>query len=82
MKEVTLYSYEECPYCQKTKAYLKEHNISFTNKDVHKDEKFANEMIEKTNQMAVPVLISKEGKKEDVLIGFDEDALNKIFARQ
>jgi glutaredoxin-like YruB-family protein len=80
MKHVTLYSYEECPYCQKTKAYLKEHNITYTNKDVHKDEKNADEMIKLTGQMAVPVLIAKEGEKEDVLIGYDEEALNKIFS--
>jgi glutaredoxin 3 len=82
MKTVTLYSYEECPYCQKTKAYLKERNIPFTNKDVHNEEKYAEEMIKRTGQMAVPALIAKEGDAEEVLIGFDLEALDKIFGSQ
>lgn len=82
MKQVTLYSYKECPYCQKTKAYLKSHGIAYTNKDVHKEEKNAEEMIKLTGQMAVPVLIANHGDKEDALIGYDEEALNKIFVSE
>lgn len=80
MKEIVLYSYEECPYCQKTKAYLKEKSITYTNKDVHKEEKNADEMIQLTGQMGVPVLVVRNADKENIVIGFDPQKIDEALA--
>jgi glutaredoxin-like YruB-family protein len=73
MKKVVVYSTKECPWCKKTKEFLKAHNISFTEKDVGSDEKAAEEMVKKSGQQGVPV-IEIDGK---ISVGFDEEKLKK-----
>lgn len=68
MKNVKVYSTENCPFCIKTKEFLKQHNIEYENLDVAKDEKARDDMIEKSDQMSVPV-IDIDG---EIIIGFDE----------
>lgn len=73
MPKVIIYTTETCPFCYRTKEFLKEHKIPFTEKDVGRDRKFAEEMIKKSRQMAVPT-IDIDG---DIIVGFDEEALRK-----
>ncbi|MBW2993756.1 glutathione S-transferase N-terminal domain-containing protein [Candidatus Woesearchaeota archaeon] len=53
--KVTVYSTNQCPWCDKVKDFLTEHNIEFEIKDVGTDENAKKEMLEKTGQMGVPV---------------------------
>ena len=76
MAKVTVYSSEACPWCHKAKDFLKEHNIEFEDKNVAKDETAKNELIEKSGQMGVPVIII-EG--HDPIIGFDVEAIKKAL---
>ena len=71
MKSVKIYSTPTCPWCIRTKKFLNDNNIPFEDMDVAADEKAAQEMIQKTGQMGVPVL-DIEGT---IIIGYD---LNKI----
>ena len=77
--KVTVYSTPTCPFCTKAKEYLKENNIEFKAIDVAEDEEARNEMIEKSGQMSVPVIIVEKGegekKTEQILVGFDLDEL-------
>ena len=72
-KKVTVYSTPTCPYCTKTKQFLKDNNIEFENIDVSSNQTKAQEMIDKSGQMGVPVL-DINGK---VIVGFDKEAINK-----
>lgn len=75
MAKVTVYSTATCPWCKKVKAFLKEHKVSFTEKDVGEDTKAAQEMIAKSGQQGVPVtIIGKE-----IIVGFDEGKLRKAL---
>lgn len=76
---VTIYSTPECQYCKRTKVFFKENNIEYTDIDVSKDEKKAEEMIHKSGQMAVPVILIEKDGKEDVVIGFDEKKLREFL---
>jgi len=76
MANVTVYSSEMCPWCHKAKDFLKEHNIEFENKDVANDEVARNELMEKSGQLGVPVIIV-EG--HDPIIGFDIEAIKKAL---
>lgn len=67
MKKIEIYSTPTCPYCKQAKEFLKENNIEFTNFDVSTDTKKAQEMIEKSGQMGVPVL-DIDG---EIIVGFD-----------
>ena len=58
------------------KQFLKDGGIAFTDVDVATDQKKAEEMIEKSGQMGVPVIVVKdEAGKEEVIIGFDRPKL-------
>lgn len=71
--KVKVYSTSTCPWCHKVKAFLKDNHIHFEDIDVSSDKEAADEMIEKSGQMGVPV-IDINGK---MIIGFDQEALKK-----
>ena len=73
--KVKIYTTPTCPWCKKTKAFLKENNISFEEIDVSNNKVASKEMIEKSGQMGVPV-IDVDGK---IITGFDKDELKKIL---
>lgn len=77
MKKVLIYTTPTCIYCQMTKAFFKENNIEYAEKDVASDDKAREEMIEKTGQLGVPV-IEIDGK---IVVGFDKEKLSELLAR-
>ena len=76
MTEVKVYSTKTCPWCIKVKEFLNEKKIEFEDIDVSVDQKAANEMIEKSGQMGVPV-IDINGK---IIVGFDKEEIEKALA--
>jgi glutaredoxin-like YruB-family protein len=75
MAKVTIYTTPTCGYCRATKAFLNEHNIPFTEHDVANDSEKANEMIEKSGQMGVPV-IDIDGT---IVVGFNQSRLSELL---
>lgn len=76
MKVVTIYTTPTCGFCAMTKKFFKEHDISYAEKDVSQDGGSAQEMIEKSGQMGVPVIvIADEGGAETLVVGFDRPRL-------
>ncbi|MCX6777669.1 MAG: glutathione S-transferase N-terminal domain-containing protein [Candidatus Micrarchaeota archaeon] len=73
MPEVKVYSTPTCPYCVKAKDFLKENKIPYKDINVGQDREAAEYMIEKTDQMGVPV-IEIDGK---FIVGFDKEAIKK-----
>jgi len=78
-KEVKVYSTPACPWCVKAKEWLKENKVKFTEVDVAEDEKGREEMIEKSGQMGVPVIIIENEGKEEVIVGFDQGKLKSAL---
>ncbi len=74
-KKVIVYSTPSCPYCIMAEDFLKEHKIKFEHVDVSKNQERAQEMIEKSGQMGVPV-IDVDG---EIIVGFDQDKLEKAL---
>ncbi len=70
-KKVTIYSTPTCHFCQMTKDYLKDHNISYTEYDVAHDLAKRQEMIQKSGQMGVPVIVIGD----EMIIGFDQERI-------
>jgi len=70
-KTVKIYSTPTCPYCIRAKQFLTENDIPFENYDVSSDQQKAEEMIQKSGQMGVPVL-DIEG---EIIVGFDKDKI-------
>jgi len=76
MKNVQIYSTPTCHFCHMAKDYFKENNIEYTEYDVAADAEKRAEMMEKTGQMGVPVIIIGE----DVLVGFQEAKIKELLA--
>jgi len=74
-KTVKIYSTPTCPWCIRTKQFLKENNIDFQNMDVSSDKQAADEMMKKTGQMGVPV-IDIEG---EIIVGFDKERIKQAL---
>ena len=62
-----------------TKEFFKEHNIAYTEKDVAGDEAAAEEMMQKTGQMAVPVIIIEKDGETETIVGFDKEKLTQVL---
>jgi glutaredoxin-like YruB-family protein len=74
-QKVTVYGTQICPWCHRTREFLKEHRVKFKDVDVGKSVKAAQEMIKKSGQQGVPV-IDINGK---IIIGYDEHQLKKLL---
>ena len=73
--EVIIYSTPNCPWCARTKQYLKEHNIPFIDYDVSTNREKAEEMIQKSGQMGVPV-VDIDGV---IIVGFDKPRIDLML---
>jgi len=74
-KSVKVYSTPTCPWCVRVKQFLSENNIVFENFDVSADEAKAEEMMNKSGQMGVPV-IDIDG---EIILGFDKERIKKAL---
>lgn len=75
MKNVTIYTTPTCAFCKAAKAFFKEHNVAYTEHDVAADRAKAQEMIQKSGQMGVPVIFVDN----DMTVGFDEGRLSQLL---
>ena len=75
MPKIKVFSTPSCVYCVTLKEFLRENNIKFEDIDVSMDRKMADEMIEKSGQMGVPVL-DIDGQ---IIIGFDKEKISKLL---
>ncbi len=75
MTNITIYTTPTCIYCKMTKAFFKEHDVSYQEKDVSSDPAAQEEMIGKSGQMGVPV-IDVNG---EIIIGFDKEKLTALL---
>lgn len=72
---VKIYSTPTCVYCRLAKEFFKENGIKYEEVDVSADQEAAQEMIDKTGQMGVPV-IEIDGK---LVVGFDKNHVKKML---
>ena len=70
---VKIYTTNHCPYCKMAKEFFTKHNVKYEEINVEENEKAAEDMIEKSGQMGVPV-IEINGT---IIVGFDKRAIEK-----
>jgi glutaredoxin len=61
------------------KSYFQKNNVQYQEVDVSQDRQAAEEMINKTGQMGVPVISIEENGKESVVIGFNQPVLAQLL---
>lgn len=72
---VKIYTTTWCHFCKEAKKFFSENNVKFTEVNVENDQKAAEEMIEKSGQMGVPV-IEING---EIIVGFDRNRIKKAL---
>ncbi len=77
-KHVKIYSTLTCPWCLKAKQFFKDNNIVFEDTDISNNQSAAEEMVQKSGQMGVPVL-DIEG---EIIIGFDKEKIKSALGLQ
>lgn len=75
MSNVIVYSTPSCPWCHRAKDYFKEKGVPFIDYDVAADTEKAQEMINKSGQMGVPV-IDIDGQ---IVVGFEIGKINELL---
>ncbi len=70
---VKVYSTPTCPYCRMAKNYFHSKKIDFVDIDVSQNSEKAQEMMDLSGQMGVPVIVIGE----DVIVGFNQAEIEK-----
>ena len=76
MKKVEVYSTETCHFCHMAKDFFAAHDVPFTEYNVGTDIAKRNEMLNKSGQMGVPVIVIDD---KDVIVGFDQPRIVEVL---
>ncbi len=73
--KVTVYSADWCGFCHAAKQYFDKLGVKYTEKNVEADPAFAQEAVEKSGQMGIPV-IDIDG---EIIVGFDRPKIDNTL---
>jgi glutaredoxin 3 len=73
--KVIIFSTPTCSYCNAAKRYFREKSVRFTDVDVSRDESAARDMMRRTGQMGVPVILIDNRP----IIGFDRPKIDQLL---
>ena len=77
-KNITVYSTSTWPWCYRAKEYLSQKGVKFQEYDVGKDREKAREMIQKSGQMSVPVIMIND----QIILGFNQAKIDELLAKE
>lgn len=72
---IKVYTIPDCPWCKKTKAYLKSKGVDYTDLNVEEDMEARREFLTISKQQSLPV-INING---NIVIGYDKDEIDKYL---
>ncbi len=75
MQTVTIYSTPSCHFCHMAKEFFKEKNVAYTEYDVASDQEKRKEMVEKSGQMGVPVIVIGN----NLIVGFNKSKIVELL---
>jgi glutaredoxin 3 len=73
--KVTIYTTPSCVYCKMAKAFFAKNNVQFEEKNVASDLVARQDMLEKSQQLGVPVI----EVDDTIIIGFDQKNLESAL---
>ena len=76
MKKVEIYSTPSCHFCHMAKEFFAANNIPFTDYNVASDTAKREEMLDKSGQMGVPVIVIDD---KDLVVGFDQKRVAELL---
>ncbi len=74
---IKIYTTPTCSYCTVAKNYFKENGVKFTEYNVARDLRRADEMVKKSGQMGVPVL-DINGR---IIVGFNKPEIERALRK-
>ena len=75
MAQVSIYSTPSCTYCKAAKEYFAENNVQFQEFNVAEDMARRQEMIERSGQMGVPVIMIDN----NIVVGYNKPKLAELL---
>ncbi len=75
MKKVSIYSTQTCHFCIMAKDFFKTNNVAFEDFDVGGDAVKRQDMIDRSGQMGVPVIMIGD----DVIVGFNRPLIAQLL---
>jgi glutaredoxin-like YruB-family protein len=75
VKQVTVYSTPTCTWCNTLKTWLRKNNIPFTDVDVSRDQRAAEELVRRTGQQGVP----QTDINGQIVVGFNQARLKELL---
>lgn len=75
-KKVEIYSTPTCHFCHMAKEFFAANNIPFTDYNVATDTAKREEMMDKSGQLGVPVIVIDD---KDLIIGFDREHIATLL---
>jgi len=75
MQNVTIYSTPSCHFCHLAKDFFKEKNVAYTEYNVASDLERRKEMVQKSGQMGVPVILIGP----ELIVGFDKPKIVQLL---
>ncbi len=80
-KKVEIYSTPTCHFCAVAKDFLKDHGVEFNEYDVIADTEKRVEMMDRTGQLGVPVIVvsGETPEEEKIMVGFNEHLLREVL---
>lgn len=75
MKKITIYSTPTCHFCHMAKDFLTSKGIPFEDFNVATDLEKRKEMMDKSGQMGVPVILVED----QLIVGFDRERIEQLL---
>lgn len=72
---IIIFSTPSCPWCNRVKRYLKEKGFRYRDVDVSRDQQAARDVVRKTGQMGVPVVLINNRP----IIGFNKAEIDRLL---
>ncbi|WP_019152990.1 glutaredoxin family protein [Robertmurraya massiliosenegalensis] len=76
MSNITIYTQPDCPPCEIAKLFLNEYGFTYELKDIKKDNKARNELINKYQSYSTPTFVING---ETVITGFEIEKLKEAL---
>ncbi len=76
---ITVYGATWCAFCKTEKQWLDSKNVSYNYIDVDVDEDAMKTVEELTNSRAVPITVVNSGNTQNVIKGFNRQALQEAI---
>jgi len=73
--KVIVFSTPSCPWCRRVKQYLRQNRIMFKDVDVSRNRSAAADMVRRTRQQGVPVVLIDNRP----IVGFNKSMIDRLL---